>query len=158
MFHLKKVCYKVALCEYCPRQSCEEFTDPSVLNLNWECCNLHSVVWYRDVLIFTITGKLFLIKFARGPLDFAHPAYPIAMPLRYMWTHVEWNAQCCLFWFLHNAHGYLWCAAPEQAVCSNCDVIFFSFVINYAVLSTKHELFIWDTLQISVIFLKNRHW
>jgi len=33
-----------------------------------------------------------------------------------------------VFWigFLHNAEGYLWCAAPEQARCSNCDI----FVIH----------------------------
>jgi len=29
-FHLKKVCYKVSLCEYCGRQSCKAFTSLSI--------------------------------------------------------------------------------------------------------------------------------
>jgi len=32
--HLKKLCYKISLCEYCQRQSCNAFTCLSLLHEN----------------------------------------------------------------------------------------------------------------------------
>ena len=49
----------------------------------------HSSMWCRDVLVFTVTRKLFFLNFCLelggpwtwGPMDFAHTAHPIVTPL-----------------------------------------------------------------------------
>jgi len=148
--HLKKVCYKVALCEYCQRHSCKVFTDLSILNLSWECCDETFCCLISRCPNFHCNGKIiFKIILLRGPWTLPTLHTPLVRHWdKYgpTWSTVYFGL-CILFMAA--------CVVQFQSkqVAAIAMWTSFSFVIIYAVLSTKHELFIWDTLEILVVRL-----